>query len=87
MLMARSGRSLLAIDAMSVHATLSAPVLAPSVLGRGHCLGVLEHAGLKIPRSGPGRPVRLRPRSARRTAGRPSCCAWTRAWWPAWWAR
>lgn len=49
MLMARSGRSLLAIDAMSVHATLSAPVLAPSVLGRGHCLGVLEHAGLKIP--------------------------------------
>ena len=49
MLLARSGRSLLAIDAMSVHATLSAPELSPSVLARGHCVGMLAHAGLKIP--------------------------------------
>lgn len=49
MLLARSGRALLAIDAMSVHATLSAPTLEPSVLARGHCVGVLEHAGARLP--------------------------------------
>ena len=49
MLLARSGRSLLAIDAMAVHATLSDPVIEPSVLARGICRGVIDYAGLKVP--------------------------------------
>jgi purine-binding chemotaxis protein CheW len=43
------GRVPLAIDAMAVHATLSKPVVEPSVLARGYCLGVMEHAGIKAP--------------------------------------
>lgn len=45
----RCGQVPLAIDAMSVHATLSEPRVQPSVLARGHCRGVLDYAGQQIP--------------------------------------
>lgn len=45
----RCGQVPLAIDAMSVHATLSQPQLKASVLARGHCRGVLDYAGQQIP--------------------------------------
>lgn len=45
----RCGQVPLAIDAMSVHATLSQPRLKASVLARGHCRGVLDYAGQQIP--------------------------------------
>lgn len=45
----RCGRVPLAIDAMSVHATVSDPKIRPSVLARGDCLGVIDYAGSHIP--------------------------------------
>jgi purine-binding chemotaxis protein CheW len=49
MMLFRCGHVPLAVDAMAVHATLSNPVLERSVLTRGHCLGVLDYAGVKLP--------------------------------------
>jgi purine-binding chemotaxis protein CheW len=49
LMLARCGRLPLAVDAMAVHATLSQPVVEPSVLAMGHCRGVLTHGGAKVP--------------------------------------
>jgi len=49
MMLFRCGHVPLAVDAMAVHATLSDPVVERSVLSRGHCLGVLNYAGAKVP--------------------------------------
>ena len=45
----RCGRMPLAIDAMGVHATLSHTQVQPSALAMGHCRGVIDHAGGKLP--------------------------------------
>jgi purine-binding chemotaxis protein CheW len=39
----------LAIDALAVHATLSSPRIEASALAMGHCLGVTEYGGGRIP--------------------------------------
>lgn len=49
MMLFRCGQVPLALDAMAVHATLSDPRIERSVLSRGHCLGVLDYAGAKVP--------------------------------------
>ena len=39
----------LAIDALAVQSTLAAPAVHDSALARGHCRGVIEHAGRSVP--------------------------------------
>ncbi len=48
-LLVRTGRTLLAIDALAVHSTLSSPRIETTYLSRGHCLGVIDYLGSKIP--------------------------------------
>ena len=45
----RCGRLHFAIDAIVVHSTVADPVVIRSALSFGHCLGVIEHAGQRIP--------------------------------------
>lgn len=49
MMLMRCGSVPLAIEAMVAHATVADPQVQPSALGRGHCRGVMAHAGLMIP--------------------------------------
>lgn len=49
MMLMRCGKVPLAIDAISVYATVSNPVLRPSPLARGACKGVLQYAGAEVP--------------------------------------
>jgi len=49
LMLVRCGRLPLAVDAMIVHATVSDPAVAPSVLAMGHCRGVMQHAGVSVP--------------------------------------
>jgi purine-binding chemotaxis protein CheW len=49
MMLMRCGRVPLAIDAMVAYTTVADPQVQASVLAMGHCRGVMEHAGLKIP--------------------------------------
>lgn len=49
MMLMRCGPVPLAIDAMAVHATVADPQLEPSVLAMGHCRGVIDFAGQRIP--------------------------------------
>ena len=48
-LLVRTGRTLLALDALAVHSTLSSPRIETTYLTRGHCLGVIDYLGSKIP--------------------------------------
>ncbi|MEK8048954.1 chemotaxis protein CheW [Ideonella sp. DXS22W] len=49
MMLMRSGPLVLCIDAMAVHATLSAPVIERSVLAMGACRGVVPYQGERVP--------------------------------------
>lgn len=48
-MLVRCGELTLAMDALAVAATLSAPHVTPSALTQGHCKGVIAHAGLSVP--------------------------------------
>lgn len=49
MMLMRCSRIALAMDAMAVHATMSHPDIYPSALAMGHCRGVIDYAGAKVP--------------------------------------
>ncbi|OYT85560.1 MAG: hypothetical protein CFE46_17605 [Burkholderiales bacterium PBB6] len=49
LMLIRCGVVPLALDAMSVHATLASPVIERSALAMGDCRGVIDYAGLKLP--------------------------------------
>lgn len=49
MMLLRCGTVPLALDAISVHATLSNPVLRPSPLAQGWCKGLITHGGQDVP--------------------------------------
>lgn len=49
MVLMRCSRIALALDAMVVHATMSHPDIQASALAMGHCRGVIDYAGAKVP--------------------------------------
>lgn len=49
LMLMRCGRHTLAIEALSVSATLRTPDIQPSALAMGHCKGVIDHAGMIVP--------------------------------------
>lgn len=49
LMLLRSGRNSLAIDAMLVHATVWSPAVRPSPLAHGDCLGVIDFHGRSVP--------------------------------------
>ena len=49
LMLLRSGRNSLAIDAMLVHATVWSPTVRPSPLAHGDCLGVIDFQGRSVP--------------------------------------
>lgn len=49
MMLLRCGSLALCIDALVVQSALAAPCIEPSALAMGHCRGVVEHAGARVP--------------------------------------
>lgn len=49
LMLLRVGRQMLAIDAVAVSYTQSAPAVQPSALALGHCRGVVDAAGQRLP--------------------------------------
>jgi purine-binding chemotaxis protein CheW len=49
LMLLRLGRQMLAIDAVAVRSTHSAPEVQASALAIGHCRGVVENLGLRLP--------------------------------------